>query len=70
MKPRIKKSPKKDDRKKSGLMEKSQTLLRKAGAGSRSLAGLELRVRLADHIDRSFAFHDLAICVTALGGGK
>jgi hypothetical protein len=50
--------------------DKSQTLLRKAGAGSRSLAGLELRVRLADHIDRSFAFHDLAICVTALGGGK
>jgi hypothetical protein len=50
--------------------EKSQTLLRKAGAGSRSLAGLELRVRLADHINRSFAFHDLAIGVTALGGGK
>jgi len=34
------------------------------------LAGLEFRVGFADHIHRAFAFHDLAISVTALGGGK
>jgi hypothetical protein len=49
---------------------KLQTLLRETRAGSRSLTSLELGVRLADHVNRSFAFHDLAIGVTALGGGK
>jgi hypothetical protein len=49
---------------------KLQTLLRETCAGSCSLTSLELGVRLADHVNRSFAFHDLAIGVTALGGGK
>ena len=51
---------------KSGL----QTLLRKAGAGGRALAGLELRVRFADHVNRALAFHDLAICVAAFCGSE
>ena len=34
------------------------------------MAGLELGVRLADDIDRALAFHDLAISVTAFGGGE
>ena len=45
-------------------------LLREAGANGRTLASLELRVALADDIHRSFAFHDLAIGVTALGGSE
>jgi hypothetical protein len=55
---------------KVGSFVKSKTLLRKASAWSRSLAGLEFWVGFADHIHRAFAFHDLAISVTALGGGK
>ena len=34
------------------------------------MAGLEFRVGFANHVNRSFAFHDLAIRVTALGGGE
>ena len=48
----------------------SQALLREAGAGGGALAGLELRVRFADHVNRALAFHNLAIGVTALGGGE
>ena len=48
----------------------SQALLRKAGADGRALAGLELRVGLADHVDRALALHDLAIGVAALGGSE
>ncbi len=48
----------------------SEALFREACAGGSALAGLEFRVRLADHIDRALAFHDLAISVTALGGGE
>ena len=47
-----------------------QALLRKAGASRCTLAGLELRIRFADHVNGSFAFHDLAISVTAFCGGK
>ena len=46
----------------------SETLLREASANRRTLASLELGVRLADHIDRALALDDLAISVTALGG--
>jgi hypothetical protein len=49
---------------------KLQTLLREAGAGGGALAGLELRVGFADHVDRALAFHDLAIGMAALGGGE
>ena len=48
----------------------SQTLLREAGAGGRTLAGLELGVRFADHVNRALAFHNLAIGMTTLGGGE
>ena len=48
----------------------SESLFGEAGAGRGTLAGLEFRIRLADHIDRALAFHDLAISVTALGGGE
>ncbi len=34
------------------------------------MAGLELGVGLADHIDGALALHNLAIGVTALGGGE
>ena len=54
----------------NGMEIRLQTLLGKAGARSGALAGLELRVGLADHIDRALAFHDLAIGVAALGGGE
>ena len=47
-----------------------QAFLREAGAGGRTLASLELRIRFADDVNRSFAFHDLAIGVTAFGGGE
>ena len=47
-----------------------QTLLRKAGSSGSALAGLELRVRFADHVNRALAFHDLAISVTAFCGGE
>lgn len=48
----------------------SQTLFREAGTGGGTLAGLELRVGLADHIHRALAFHDLTVGVTALSGGE
>jgi len=48
----------------------SETLLRQPGTGGRALAGLELRVRFADHINRALALDDLAISVAALGGGE
>lgn len=47
-----------------------QTLLGEPGAGSGTLAGLELRVRFTNDVNRSFAFHDLAICMTAFCGGE
>ena len=34
------------------------------------MAGFEFRIGFADHINRAFAFHDLAIGVTALGRGE
>ena len=48
----------------------SEALLREAGANGCTLAGLELGVRLADDVNRSFAFHHLAIGVTTFGGGE
>ena len=48
----------------------SQTLLREACACGGTLAGLEFRVGFADHVNRALAFHNLAISVTALGGGE
>jgi hypothetical protein len=39
----------------------------RAGRGS-ALAGLEARVRLADHEDLATAAHDLAVAVTGLRG--
>ena len=48
----------------------SEALFRQAGAGCRALARLEFRIGFADHVNRAFAFHDLAIGVTALGGGE
>lgn len=47
-----------------------EALLGKAGARSGALAGLELRVGLADHIHGALALHDLAVGVAALGGGE
>ena len=36
---------------------------------ARALAGLELGIALADHIQRALALHDLAVCVAALHRG-
>ena len=47
-----------------------ETLLGKTGARSGALAGLELRVGLADHVDGALALHDLTVGVAALGGGE
>jgi hypothetical protein len=47
-----------------------QAFLRKAGTRGRALAGLELRIRFADHVNRSFTFHHLAICVATFCGGE
>ncbi len=47
-----------------------QSFFREAGASSRALAGLELRIGFANDVNRSFAFHDLAISVTAFCGGE
>jgi hypothetical protein len=55
---------------KSLLKKALQTFLREAGAWSRALASLEFRVRFANHVNRSFAFHDLAISVTAFRGSE
>lgn len=44
-----------------------EAFLRQASAWGRALAGLELRVGFADHVDRALALHDLAVGVTALG---
>ena len=43
-------------------------LLAEARTGCRTLTSLELGVALADHVERAFALHDLAISVTALHG--
>ena len=51
-------------------MPESEALLGKARAWCSTLAGLELWIGLADHIDSAFALHDLTIGVTALGGGE
>jgi hypothetical protein len=51
-------------------MEKSESLFPKAGAGRRALAGLELRVRLADHVNRALTLHHLAISVTTFCGSE
>jgi hypothetical protein len=48
----------------------SEAFLGEPCAGGRSLAGLELRIRFTDHVNRALALHDLAISVTALGGGE
>jgi hypothetical protein len=47
-----------------------EAFFRQSGAERRALAGLEFRVGFADDVHRSFAFHNLAIGVTALGGGE
>jgi len=47
-----------------------QALFREACASGRALAGFEFRVGFTDHVNRSFAFHDLAISVTAFCGGE
>jgi hypothetical protein len=47
-----------------------ETLFRETCAGGRALASLEFRIGFANHVNRSFAFHDLAISVTAFCGGE
>ena len=43
-------------------------LFAEAGAFGGSLAGLELRVALADDIERAFTLHDLAVFVALFHG--
>ena len=47
-----------------------RALLGKAGSLGRALTGFKLRVGLTDHIVGAFTADNLAIGVTALGGGK
>ena len=49
-----------------GLLD---ALFGKARACRSALAGLELGIALADHIQRALALHDLAVCVAALHRG-
>lgn len=41
-----------------------------AGADGGTLAGFEFGVGFADDVDGALAFHDLAVGMAALGGGK
>jgi len=41
-----------------------------AGADGGTLAGFEFGIGFADDVDGALAFHDLAVGVAALGGGK
>ena len=51
-----------------GIGKLLHALFAEARAGSGTLASLELRIALADDIERALALHDLAVSVAALHG--
>jgi hypothetical protein len=48
----------------------SESLFRETGARGGTLAGLEHRIRLANHVNGTFALNHLAICMAAFCGGE
>ena len=47
-----------------------ESFFREAGADGGTLAGLEFRIGLADHVESALALDDLAIGVAAFGGSE